>query len=172
MCRSLRIPVDTFRTSTSQRRAWKKNVATLGVRVGPPSMSPEKAALFARFHDHGHERKGWPGRDEADLSLFLQNPFPIEEWTYHVDDRLVGVGYVDALPDGLSAIYFYHEPAEHRRSLGTFNVMALVASARQRRLPYVYLGYYVPGCRSLAYKARFRPNEVLGASGWEPQRDS
>jgi arginine-tRNA-protein transferase len=95
--------------------------------------------------------------------------FPTEEWCYDVGDRLVAVGYVDQLPDGLSAIYFFHDPGERHRSLGTFNVLALLAVARERRLPYVYLGYYVEGCRSLEYKGRFRPNEVLAPDGaWHP----
>lgn len=173
MCRSLRVPAETFVPSASQRRVWKRNARDIAIRIDRPSLSAEKAALFARFHDHGHETKGWPGRDDASLPLFLENPFPIEEWTYYAGARLVGVGYVDVLPDGLSAIYFYHDPGEHRRSLGTFNVLALIASARQRRLPHLYLGYYVQGCRSLEYKARFRPNEVLGVDGaWTPFADA
>ena len=44
----------------------------------------------------------------------------------------------------------------------------MIESARERGLPHVYLGYYVEGCRSLEYKARFRPNEVIGPQGqWE-----
>jgi arginine-tRNA-protein transferase len=78
---------------------------------------------------------------------------------------LIGVGYVDALPGGLSAIYFYYDPGERHRSLGTYNVLSILASARARNLPHVYLGYYVAGCRSLEYKARFRPNEVLTGGG-------
>ncbi len=91
----------------------------------------------------------------------LHNPFPTEEWTYYVEDRLIGVGYVDALPEALSAIYFYWDPQERARSLGTFHVLSMMAAARQRELAHVYLGYYVEGCRSLEYKKRFRPNEVL-----------
>jgi arginine-tRNA-protein transferase len=78
---------------------------------------------------------------------------------------LVGVGYVDRLPRSLSAIYFYHDPDERKRSLGTFNILSLIDRAQQWQLPYVYLGYYVAGCRSLEYKARFRPNEVLNSHG-------
>jgi arginyl-tRNA--protein-N-Asp/Glu arginylyltransferase len=45
----------------------------------------------------------------------------------------------------------------------------VIAAARERHLPHVYLGYYVEGCRSLEYKARFRPNEVLNSNGvWAP----
>ena len=76
-------------------------------------------------------------------------------------------GPAPALPEGLSAIYFVHDPDEHRRSLGTFNVLKMIEAARDRALPHVYLGYYVRGCRSLEYKARFRPSEILSGERWE-----
>ena len=72
---------------------------------------------------------------------------------------------MDALPDGLSAIYFFYDPDERHRSLGTFNVLSIIDAARQRGLPWVYLGYYVEGCGSVEYKGRFRPNEVLRPDG-------
>ena len=169
MCRSLRIPVSAFRPSQSQRRAWKRNAGEVEIRIGSPCSSPEKLDLLSRFRAHGHATKGWPAEEDANLDLFLLNPFPIEEWSYCVGGRLVAVGYVDALPEGLSAIYFFHDPAEAKRSLGTFNILAMIAAARARGLPHVYLGYHVEGCRSLEYKARFRPNEVLGPEGhWAP----
>ena len=100
--------------------------------------------------------------------MLLQNPFRTEEWTYYIGDRLIAVAYVDALPEALSAIYCYHDPTEGVRSPGTFNILSLLASARERGLPHVYLGYYVAGCRSLEYKRNFRPNEVLRPDGtWE-----
>ena len=101
----------------------------------------------------------------AETAAFLDNPFETEEWCYYLGSRLVAVGYVDSLPEGLSAIYFYYDPDERRRSLGTYNVLAAIEAARQRGLPHVYLGYYVEGGRSVEYKARFRPNEVLGPDG-------
>ncbi len=171
MCQSLRVPVESFRPDESQRRAWKKNVADVTLRIGEPSSSPEKLRVYAKFHSYGHETKGWPADHDPDIDLFLTNPFPTEEWTYYVGDRLVAVGYVDVLRDGLSAIYFYWDPAEAQRSLGTYNVLTIIAAARQRGLRNVYLGYYVEGCRSLEYKARFRPNEVLGQEGaWKSFR--
>jgi arginine-tRNA-protein transferase len=91
----------------------------------------------------------------------------MEEWSYWVGDRLVGIGYVDVLSEALSAIYFFHDPREHKRSLGTLNILHLIAAADARRLAHVYLGYYVKGCRSLRYKAGFRSNEVLTETAWE-----
>jgi arginine-tRNA-protein transferase len=168
-CQSLRIPVPTFQPSASQRRVWRKNVDAVDVRIGSPSTSPEKVELLRRFHRHGHERKGWPAEAGQDLSLFTVNPFRTEEWTFTIAGRLVAVGYVDALHEGLSAIYFFHDPRDGQRSLGTFNILAMIERARERGLPHVYLGYYVEGCPSLEYKARFGPNEVLDERAqWVP----
>ena len=168
MCQSLRVPVAAFRPNSSQRRVWKRNHGEVTVRVGAPCLSADRLDLWARFHRHGHETKGWPPEAEGDPAMFLENPFRTEEWTYYLGSRLVAVAYVDALPEALSAIYCYHDPLEAARSLGTFNILSTLASARERGLPHVYLGYYVAGCRSMEYKRKFRPNEVLGPSGtWQ-----
>jgi leucyl-tRNA---protein transferase len=171
-CQSIRVPVATFRPDRSQRRARKIN-ADIELVIGEPEITDEKLRLYDRFHEFQSHEKGWPvhapkdPRDYADS--FLDNPFPTEEWCYYLGDRLIGVGYVDALPEGLSAIYFFYDPKERDRSLGTDNVLRVIDSAVRRGLPHVYLGYYVDGCRSLEYKARFRPNEVLGPDGsWRP----
>lgn len=169
-CQSVRIPVDTFRMNESQRRAWKRNAADVTLRIGTPRSTPDRREVYRRFHAQREVTRGWTAAEDDHLDSFVDNPFPTEEWTYWIGERLVGVGYVDALASGLSAIYFFWDPAEQRRALGTFNVLRIVDAARERALPHVYLGYYVEGCGSLEYKAAFRPNEVLGPDGWVPFR--
>lgn len=166
MCRSLRIPVVTFHADRSQKRAWKANDGVLRLVVGAPSDTSEKRALFEAFHSYQHDSKGWSNAATDYTEMFVLNPFKTEEWCYYLDDRLIAVGYVDRVDDGLSAIYFYYDPRERHRSLGTFNVLSIVNAARAAPLPYVYLGYYVEGCRSLEYKARFRPHERLEHGRW------
>lgn len=172
-CLSLRVPVATFRPNRSQRRALAANAGAVEVAIAQPSATREKLDLFDRFHQFHNENKGWSYHgptSAADYNdSFVENPFPTEEWCYYRAGRLMGVGYVDALPDGLSAIYFYYDPDESDRSPGTFNIIKLIHEAAARGIPHVYLGYYVDGCRSLEYKARFRPNEVLDFTGeWRP----
>jgi arginine-tRNA-protein transferase len=167
MCQSLRVPVAEFRPTASQRRAWNRNRRDVALQITEPTTSEDRIDLFRRFHGHGARTKQWPARDTSDLRLFISNPFATEEWDYYVGDRLVGVGYVDVLPAALSAIYFCHDPEEHRRGLGTFNILTLIEAARARGLAHFYLGYYVEGCRSLEYKARFTPNEILTRGAWE-----
>ena len=171
-CLSLRIPIEQFKPDRSQKRAWKAN-EDVRIEIGKPTVDEERLTLYDRFHAHHADSKGWrlqAPKEEGDYAeTFLLNPFPTEEWCYYLGDKLIGVGYVDALPSSLSAIYFYYEPDELGRSLGTLNVLKIIESARLRGIPYLYLGYYVEGCRSLEYKGRFRPNEVLQPDGtWKP----
>jgi leucyl-tRNA---protein transferase len=176
MCQSIRVPVARFRPDRSQRRAWMANAGRVELRIAEPSATREKLDLYDRFHEFQHANKAWPDHGPTSASdyieSFVDHPFPTEEWTYYRDGRLTGVGYVDALPEGLSAIYYFYDPGERDRSPGTFNVLSILNEAVVRGTPNVYLGYYVEGCRSLEYKARFRPNEVLDETGvWRPFRD-
>lgn len=168
-CRALRVDVAQFAPNRSQRRAWARNQGEVEVRIGRPGVSRAKLQLYDRYHAFQVGARGWPEHPAKDAGSyresFVHNPDFTEEWTYHLDDRLIGVGYVDRLYGGLSAIYFYYEPDERQRSLGTWNVLNVLANARQFGLPHVYLGYYVRDCPSLAYKAKFVPNQVRCPDG-------
>src|SRR5262245_10103235 len=168
-CRSLRVVVDSFAPNRSQRRTRAANQDVVRLRVGKPAVSRAKLQLYDRYHDFPRGYKGWPqhpAKDDASYAhSFVHNPFPTEEWCFFLGERLVGVGYVDVLPGGLSAIYFFYDPRERARSLGTWNVMCILEEARRRGLPHVYLGYFVEGCQSMAYKAQFRPYQLLGPDG-------
>jgi arginine-tRNA-protein transferase len=172
-CRSLRVVVERFRPDRSQRRARKANENDVELRIGEPRVTRSRLALYDRYHAFQSDLKGWPQHPAKDpdsyRESFVFNPFPVEEWCYYLGEALVGVGYVDVLPEGLSAIYFYYDPELRHRSLGTWNVLRVIEEAARRGLPHVYLGYHVAGCRSLEYKARFLPNETLGPDGaWRP----
>jgi arginine-tRNA-protein transferase len=168
-CLSLRVPAATFAPDRSQRRCVAANDGDVRLVIGEPEVTAEKLELYDRFHAFQSEHVGWPGHGPKDATdyaeSFVDNPFPTQEWCYYLGDRLVGVGYVDRLPAALSLIYFFHDPEERKRSLGTYNVLSAIRTAAGWKLPHVYLGYFVAGCRSLEYKARFRPTEVLGGDG-------
>jgi arginyl-tRNA--protein-N-Asp/Glu arginylyltransferase len=175
-CQSLRVDVARFRPSRSQRRNRKLNEHTVRRRVGPPEVTPEKLDLYDRYHFYQADEKGWPAhlpKDAAEYySSFVEHPFPTEEWCYTIDERLVGVGYVDRLPGGLSAIYFFYDPDERGRGLGVWNVLSVIERARELGLPHAYLGYYVEGSESMAYKADYVPNQLLGPDGeWRDFRN-
>ena len=168
-CRPIRIDVAAFRPDRSQRRVARLNAGVVEPAVGVPSATAEKLDLYARYHAHQEVARGWPSHGSVDrdsyISAFVDNPIPTQEWTYRVDGALAGVGYVDDVPGKLSAIYFYHDPAHAGRSLGTWNVLSLLAHARGRGVPHLHLGYYVEGCGSMAYKSRYTPSERMETDG-------
>ncbi len=168
-CLSVRVPVATFQPDRSQRRCLAANDTEIRLVIGEPKVTAAKLALYDRFHAYQSEHVGWPAHGPKNAAgfaeSFVENPFPTQEWCYYLGQKLVGVGYVDRVPAGLSAIYFFHDPAERKRSLGTYNVLSVIRKAAEWNLPHTYLGYYVRDCRSLEYKTRFKPNEVLTEEG-------
>jgi arginine-tRNA-protein transferase len=168
-CQSLRVLVDRFHPDRSQRRALRLNEGAVNLQIGQPAVSRPKLALYDRFHAHQSETKGWPLHPAKDafeyVRSFVDNPFPVEEWCFYLGRRLIGVGYVDVVPEAMSAIYFFYDPDERRRCLGTWNVLSIIEAAARRGLAHVYLGYYVADCPSMTYKSRFRPNQVRGLDG-------
>jgi leucyl-tRNA---protein transferase len=168
-CWPLRVCVADFRPNRSQRRARKLNQNAVRLAIGRPLVSAEKLDLYDRFHAFQSAHRHWPEHDPKNphdyAASFVSNPFPTQEWCYFLNQELVGVGYVDQLPRSLSAVYFLYDPAERRRSLGTWNVLSVIQRAAELGLPHVYLGYYVRGCGSMAYKAAFVANEILGNDG-------
>ena len=76
------------------------------------------------------------------------------------------VSLVDRLADGLSSVYAFFDPAVHRASFGTYNVLWQIERCRSLQLPYLYLGYWIAESRKMAYKATFRPVEGLVEGEW------
>jgi arginine-tRNA-protein transferase len=168
-CQPIRILVDRYKPDRSQRRVEKAN-QDLKLIIGKPAFDEARADLYQRHHQYNAASKGWPeprGNPFNSMLGMVEGPLDVEEWSYYLGDRLVAVSYIDALTDGYSGMYYYHEPELRERSLGTFIVISLLREAARRQLPYVYLGYFVKNCRSMEYKARFLPNQVLRDGLWE-----
>lgn len=133
-----------------------------------PSINPnEHYPLFEQYiaarHNDGDMYP--PSRDQY-MDFLGQGG----EYTRYLEFRkngvLLGCSVVDILDDGLSAIYTYFSPVEEQRSPGTLAILSLMELARDMGLPYVYLGYWIDGCRKMAYKNRFHPQELFMGNRW------
>ncbi len=69
--------------------------------------------------------------------------------------------------DGLSMVYSFYDPDLADLSLGTYLILDHIAIAREAGLPYVYLGYWVPGSRKMGYKAGFSGLEIYKGGRWQ-----
>lgn len=164
-CRQLRIPVERFEPTRSMRRVTRRNV-DVRVEIGDPIPTHEKFNLFRRYLAGQHDGT-MPRTFEAFVEFLYNSPVPGLEVRYSIGSRLVGVSINDRCPGGLSSVYMCFDPEFRRRSLGTFSVLWEIAYCRREGLPYYYLGYYVANSRTMAYKSRFRPNEILaGEDHW------
>lgn len=163
-CLPLRIPVAEFRPDKSQRRSLRKN-QDVRITLHPATVTSEHLSLYNAWHRDMTEQKGWPWQqlsEEEYARSFLIGDYPsLHEVQYRKGGELVGVGLVDWLPKSLSSVYFYHAPDWRRLSPGTFSVLCEVELARQLELDFVYLGYSIRDCPSMAYKSNFRPHEIL-----------
>ena len=164
-CRMLRVPVAPFAPNRTQKRCWRRN-RDLQIRVQTPEPSEEKRALFDRYLRARHDGTMDASRDGFEGFLY-SSPLETVELEYRIEGRLVGVSLADLEPRALSAVYFYFDPEEEARSPGVFNVLALLEECRRRKLPHLYLGYWVEASKTMGYKAQYRPCEILDPeAGW------
>ncbi|HEX2971957.1 MAG TPA: arginyltransferase [Tepidisphaeraceae bacterium] len=170
-CMQIRIPVGRFTPSKSQRRCWRRN-QDLDVTAAVPRPTDEKFALYCKYLNQRHD--GLMPDERASFEAFLYNsPVDTIEVCYRTNvGRLLAVGICDVCSSSLSSVYFYFDPAEAHRSLGTFGAMYEIDLTRHLGIPYYYLGYWIKECRTMQYKASFRPCQILHPDGlWHEQED-
>jgi arginyl-tRNA--protein-N-Asp/Glu arginylyltransferase len=166
-CIPIRIVAAAFEPDRTQRRVARANAGTEAAEM-PARATAEQFALFNRYQKARHADGDMAAMGFYDYRAMVEDT-PIGSNVVELRDgadRLLGACLTDRLSDGLSAVYSFYEPGEEKRSIGTYIVLWLVARARELGLPYVYLGYWVPESRKMAYKARFRPSEVLTGGTW------
>lgn len=169
LCVPVRVPVALFRPNRSQRRNWVRNLRYIRVVETRPVFDPDQFALYQRYLAARHP-EGSMGEDASveNYRRFLVDPWGGETRFLELRHagRLLGVAVTDLLPQGLSAVYTFFDPDLAGRGLGTFAVLAQIASARRLGLPHVYLGYWIAESRKMAYKATFKPLEAWDGHQW------
>ncbi len=166
-CVPIRVPVALFQPDRGLRRIARANAGIDGFDV-PARATAEQFQLFQRYQQMRHSDGDMATMSFYDYRAMVEDT-PIETAITEFRDqtgRLVGGCLTDRLGDGLSAVYSFFAPELERQSLGTWAILWLIDRARREGLPYVYLGYWVAESRKMAYKARFRPCEILSNGAW------
>lgn len=167
-CVPARIATADFRPSRSQRRCISRN-ADLSLNI-VDELGDEHYALYRSYLAVRHPGAGMDADNREAFHSFLECPWgETRFWEFRAERRLLAVAVVDNLPEALSAVYTFFNPAESARGLGTYAVLAQIAHAREQGLQHVYLGYWVSGSRKMDYKKNFYPLELLQGLHWRPQ---
>jgi arginine-tRNA-protein transferase len=164
-CIPLRIDPKEFKPSRNQRRVLKKN-QDLAVEIKPLTCSEENLALLGKFL-----ASRYPAREGLPLDyytgFFLNNITNTVEFSYRIDSKLIGVSIVDLSTAWLNVVFFYFDPAENKRSPGTYNILYLIEFCLQKKIKFIYLGYWIEGVNAMSYKAKFKPHYVFSDSTWK-----
>jgi arginine-tRNA-protein transferase len=170
-CMSARIDVSKFTPSRSQRRVAKR-AAHLRRRATSPWATEEQYDLFREYLDGRHATGGMADMDMFEFAAMVEEtPIRSRLIEYTTDQDLTAVCLTDILDDGLSMVYSFFDPASEKLSLGTYVILDHIAIARELGLPYVYLGYWVPGSPKMDYKAKYKGLEVYRGGEWTPVMD-
>jgi len=193
-CISVRIRVDDFSITKSQKRVWRNNQDVISTRSDTDSRA-EQYALFKAYVEARHGDGGM-----ADMTLFdyqamiedsvvdsflteyrlprraapsasIDRDVPVSKLTATPFQSLkrtdlIGVALCDRLSDGISLVYSFFDPLMVTRSMGSFMILETIEYAKALELPYVYLGYWVKGSPKMDYKVRFLPQDHLVHGEW------
>jgi arginyl-tRNA--protein-N-Asp/Glu arginylyltransferase len=166
-CVPVRIAAARFADTRSTRRVRGLNRDLAG-RWSAARATPEQFRLFAAYQQVRHGGGDMAQMRYGDYRNMVEDS-PVRSEIAEFRDtagRLVAASLVDRLDDGVSAVYSFYDPAQARRSLGTWSILWLVDACRDAGLPYVYLGYWIAESPKMAYKARFPALERLIPGGW------
>jgi arginine-tRNA-protein transferase len=170
-CESIRLPVDIFTASKSQKRIMKRN-QDLTVRVSD-SDKPEYYPLYESYINQRHaDGSMYPATLEQYQGFILSpwnNALFIELYATdeHANEELIGVAVTDNLVSSLSALYTFFRPEEQQRSIGTFAILQQIELAKSLNKPFLYLGYQIDTCQKMSYKQNFLPHERFFDDKWQ-----
>jgi len=163
-CQSIKIDVENFSFSKSQKRIMKKS-AHFESYIQTPNLSQSHLDLFKKYHLHMKDKKEWTYSDTTPEHYYQSFVTGHNEFGYEVlyfdEDKLIGVDLIDILEDGISSIYFYYDPDYSQYSLGKLSLYNQIRYAKRSGKKWIYLGYYVEECPSLSYKSEYKPYVTL-----------
>jgi len=156
-CVSVRIPSREFRPSRSQKRTMKRN-QDLTTTLVPASFEEEHFELYCRYQKWRHTGDIMDHNDpERYREFMVDSSVETVFIEYRLEGKLVALSVCDLPEDGMSAVYTFFDPMMPKRSLGTYAILKQVEYVREMELDWLYLGYWIDGCKKMSYKTQFRP---------------
>jgi arginine-tRNA-protein transferase len=181
-CYSARINVAEFVPTKSQRRVLRRN-AHLTREASTPWATQDQYQLFRSYLKLRHSDGGMADMDIYEFAAMIEETpvrsrvveyyghAPAETGGEHQGarpkPRLSAASLTDVLDDGLSMVYSFFDPDTEKNSPGTFIILDHIEIARAAGLPYVYLGYWVPGSPKMGYKSNFGALEIYRDDRWQ-----
>jgi leucyl-tRNA---protein transferase len=168
-CQPIRVDIARFTPSRSQKRVSKRCEGRFSVEMRRPQITHAHLELYRAYQRDQHKDEGQQTDAESYGRFLCETVADTWElaWT-DSEGKLVAVGIVDMVDDGISSVYFYWDTALRDFSLGVFSALYEIELCTRFHKPYYYLGYLVDACPAMAYKAQFAGAEVWDGDAWHP----
>lgn len=164
----LRIDVNKFAPSKSQRKTLRKNSETK-VIFNPASINAEKETMF-----HAHCQRFKDNVPSSIYDFIDRNPSIVpcgctQECCLYLDGRLFGISFIDVTPTAVSSIYAMFLPEFSAYSPGLYTLLMEIEFAKAHGKNYVYTGYSFAENSHYDYKKKFVGTEFYNWQGvWQP----
>ena len=161
----LRIDVDGFVPSKSQRRVLRKN-ADVEIRVKQAQLDADRQHLFDRHKQRF--RDNVPNSLEDFLGPAPQaGPCLTVEVGGYLHGDLIAASYLDVGSNSVSSVYAFFDPDYSDRSLGTATMMWEIIVARRSAKRWHYPGYCYVEPSGYDYKRHFGPMQCYDWKAWK-----
>ena len=150
-CESIRVLVEQFSLSKSQKRLVKR---TTNFKVHRSSeMKSIYYPLYEQYINTIHHDGSMFPATLKQYNSFLTNDITeqlfIETWH---EEKLISVAVTDCLENALSAVYTFYHPDYRRFGLGTLSILNQIKLTQELNKPFLYLGYQIDDCQKMNYK--------------------
>lgn len=167
-CQPIRVVVNKFSPSKSQKRTLNKN-KDLHIKI-TDKISPEHYLLYEKYISIRHQDGSMYPPSQKQFEQFLGQGWMKPQYIeLYLAQTLIAVAVTDFMPNSLSAIYTFFDPNEEKRSLGSLMILMQCQLALCLKKSFVYLGYQIDTNQKMNYKKLYQPYQILTENGWQEQ---
>lgn len=165
-CKSIRVVVDDFNLSKSQKRLLKRN-SEYNVRLSH-EIKDDYYPLYEDYINTIHHDGSMFPASYKQYKGFLSCTITEQIFIEILDgNNLIAVAITDVLPMALSAVYTFYQPSYRSSSIGVFSILNQIDIASTMNKKFLYLGYQIDRCQKMNYKNKYFPYQELINNGWK-----
>jgi len=166
LCKSIRINVNNFKLSKSNKRVLNKN-KNLFIKKLSNNPSKEQFILFKKYLEFKHNDSEMNEMNFHDYcKMFDSKGINTKIYEYFYKGELAGCVISDFLEGSISMVYSFYSEIFLKNSFGKYVILDHFRLAKDLDMDYVYLGYWVEGSTKMEYKNSFNSSEVLIDNKW------
>jgi arginine-tRNA-protein transferase len=165
-CVPVRLPVAQFKPNRRQKRCFQKNRQTSTI-IKPAVFEQAHYDLYLRYQNQRHADGNMANSSPDEYLKFLGGSWCDTRFVeFSIDGALAAVAIVDYLENAISAVYTFFDPEFSSYSPGVYAVLWQIQFAQERRLEWLYLGFWIANSKKMNYKNQYRPLQGFIDQQW------